>query len=562
MGDLLQTTPLLKGLKDEDPSGRLDLMVVEDFQAVTEGFDMVDEILTLDLNGLIPQFDQPEVTVVDLHERLGDWVESVRKTGYDRLINLSHTRISAALVRLLDVPDTRGVTLSKEGYILIRHPWLNYFFNVTMSRTYNPINLVDMYLGAGEIEYPPKNLFYKVSPDAKHFASDFLMRQGYISQRPLYGIQPGAMQENRRWPVEKWASLCDLIWEELGGTAIIFGAKPDSEIGYQIEQRVANLIINAIGKTTVPQLAGMLTRCEILVTNDTGTMHLAAAVGTPIVAVFLAAARSDDTAPYGKGHLILEANIDCAPCSYHTQCVDQVCHNMITPKVVLEAIRSHFARHGGIAPNFPDQGEWTGVRAGITDFDRWERSFLRPCIPRSWSRKQILSTGYRHLWHTELRGNHEGYNLSSYRLLLEDTFRDVLLPEDPISFREEIESLNQLQRLAALGLLRAQVMAKTAAEVYPDLNLLQNITAQFVVIDKDIYAWELTHPDLAPLVIHFRIEKGNIEHDDLKSLAQKAESLYSDLKRRAERFQAILLETEKFLGEKQQIPVGKVMEIL
>jgi ADP-heptose:LPS heptosyltransferase len=562
MGDLLQTTPLLKGLKDEDPDGRLDVMVVEDFRAVTDGFDMVDEVLALDLNSLIPKFDQPDTTIVDLHTELADWIESVRKRGYDRLINLSHTRISAALVRLLDVPDTRGVTLSEEGYILIRHPWLNYFFNVTMSRTFNPINLVDMYLGAGDIKHPPKNLRYKVTDEARSFASAFLTQHESLALRPFYGIQPGAMQENRRWPVESWARLCDLVWEELGGTAIIFGAKPDTDIGHQIEGQVGNPIINAIGKTTISQLAGLLTRCEMLVTNDTGTMHLAAAVGTPIVAIFLAAARSDDTAPYGRGHLILEANIDCAPCSYHTGCANPVCHSTITPKVVLDAIQSHPARHEGITPNFHDQGEWTSVRASMTDFDSWGWSILRQCIARSWSRKQILSTAYRFLWRAELQGNEDDYELSSYRSMLEDMTCDVVLPEDAVSFQEGCDSLDRLQRLAALGLQRAQIMAKMATEDHPDLKLLQNITAHFVVIDKDIYGWELSHPDLAPLVIHFRIEKGNIERDDLTSLSQKAESLYGGLATRAKRFQMILRETEKFLMEKQQSGIGKVTEIL
>jgi len=574
MGDLLQTSPLLKGLKEQDPEGRLDLMVVEDFRAVAGGFDMVDEILTLDLNGLIPQFDQPDKTVVDLHHRLKEWIESVRRRSYDRLINLSHTRISAALARLLDVPDTRGVTLSKDGYILIRHPWSNYFFNVTLSRTYNPINLVDMYLGVGDITNPPQKLYFRVEAEARSFADDFFREHGSHARRPLYGIQPGAMQENRRWQPDRWAELCDRIWDQLGGVAIVFGALSDSDIGRRIEQQVKNPLINAIGRTTIPQLAALLTRCQTLITNDTGTMHLAAAVETPIVAIFLAAARADDTAPYGRGHMILEANIECAPCNYDTVCPNPVCHEMVTPDIVLATIRDHPVKHGGIPPDFPDEEDLTRIRISMTDFDPWGMSILHPCIKRPLSRKQILSTAYRYLWRTELQGNHYNHyelslrtkcgNLlpSSYHLLLRDVIKDWEVSETSISFQDDCDSLDKLEELATLGLQRAETLAHAASQTHPDRQLLQNITAHLAVIDKDIYAWELTHPDLAPLAIHFRIDKGNIDNDDLKSLAYKAQTLYGDLKRRAERFQTLLRRSEQFLAHKRQSPIGKVMEIL
>jgi len=583
MGDLLQTTPLLRGLKDQDPDGQLDLMVVSDFHAVADGFDMVDEVISLDLNGLIPRFEYQDETVVNLYQDLENWITNLRKKSYDRVINLSHTRISAALVRLLDVPDTRGVTLSREGYIVIRHPWLNYFFNVTLSRAYNPINLVDMYLGAGDITNSPQRLFYQVPEKALLFAKSFLASNQPSASRTLYGIQPGAMQENRRWEISSWAKLCDLIWDELGGVAILFGAKPDQDIAAQIEATVKHPVINAIGQTTIPELAGLLTRCQTLVTNDTGTMHLAAAVGIPVVAIFLAAARADDTAPYGHGHLILEANLSCAPCDYHHTCPNPVCHRMITPEVVLQAIQHHQGfppyycrgeQKGGsenfppgirgentkggqellpqnLIPSFPDTVIWKSVRVSITDFDPWGRLIMHPCIPRPLSRKQLLSLAYRYLWHIELSNSRAISEHQEYLSLMKSAMENAIPLTEPMSFQSELESLNKIQELASMGIERATIISNQASK--PNLKILQTLTAHFMVIDRDIYNWELTHPDLAPLAIHFRIDKGNIENDDLASLANKAASLYSDLKRRAERFQWILQTTELFLKEKQNL---------
>ena len=547
MGDLLQTTPLLRGLKDQDPNSQLDLMVVSDFRAVADGFDMLDEVISLDLNSLIPRFGYQAETVVNLHQDLTGWISDIQKKCYDRVINLSHTRISASLVRLLDVPDTRGVTLSREGYIIIRHPWLNYFFNVTLSRAYNPINLVNMYLGAGDITNSPKRLFYNVSEEVRLYAKSFLESNLPLTSRPLYGIQPGAMQESRRWEMSSWVKLCDLIWEELDGVGILFGAKSDLELGTQIEAMVKHTVLNAIGQTTIPELAGLLTHCHTLITNDTGTMHLAAAVETPVVAIFLAAARADDTAPYGKGHLILEANLSCAPCDYHHTCPNPVCHRMITPKVVLQAIQNHSQNQ---IPSFPDEEIWKSVRLSLTDFDPWGRLIMRPCIPRPLSRKSLLSLAYRYLWHIELSEIKTTPNNKDYLSLLESSLESTLPPIESMSFQSDLESLSKLEELAAMGIERATIMSNLASK--PDLQVLQKLTAHFVIIDRDIYHWELNHPDLAPLAIHFRIDKGNIENDDLTSLANKAGALYGDLKRRAERFQQILQTTVLFLNKKQK----------
>jgi ADP-heptose:LPS heptosyltransferase len=591
MGDLLQTTPLLYGLKNQDPEGRLDLMVVSDFRAVADGFDMVDEVITLDLNGLIPRFESESDTVVNLHQDLVDWISDIRKKSYDRVINLSHTRISAALVRLLEVPDTRGVTLSREGYIVIHHPWLNYFFNVTLSRAYNPINLVDMYLGAGDIKHSPQKLFYRVSEESRLYAESFIESNQPLASRPLYGIQPGAMQESRRWEISSWAKLYDLIWEELNGVVILFGAKPDTKLGIQIEKMVNHPILNVIGQTTIPQLAGLLTRCQVLVTNDTGTMHLASAIGIPVVAIFLAAARADDTAPYGRGHLILEANLSCAPCDYHHTCPNPVCHRMITPEIVLETIKHHpwFSRlgiggeskgrrewlpphycrgeqKGGLIdhsqnqiPFFSDEGIWKSIRLSVTDFDQWGRLIMRPCIPRPLTRKQLLSLAYRYLWHIELSNNKAVPEQQEFLSFLKSALESTLSPIEPISFQSDLESLNKLMELASMGIERATIMSNQASK--PDLKVLQTLTAHFVIIDRDIYNWELTHPDLAPLAIHFRIDKGNIEHDDLVSLANKASTLYGDLRRRAERFQQILQTTKLFIARKPETLVNQSVSL-
>ena len=115
-------------------------------------------------------------------------------------------------------------------------------------------------------------------------------------------------------------------------------------MAYSIEQglgRQRSLLINLIGRTSLKTLGAVLERCECLITGDTWPMHLAAAVGTPVLAIFFGTAYPWETGPYGPGHFVLYSDVPCAPCLDPNQCQEgHRCKKELTPSVVMKAFEA------------------------------------------------------------------------------------------------------------------------------------------------------------------------------------------------------------------------------
>ena len=109
--------------------------------------------------------------------------------------------------------------------------------------------------------------------------------------------------------------------------------------------------------TNFGQFSTLVKSCAYLVTNATGTMHIAAAVSTPIIGLFFAHAHPFETGPYSPGHLIFQARISCAPCSYGVECNDTVCVRKVLPDHLLSMIRIHEKDGKWTEPSPPESKE-------------------------------------------------------------------------------------------------------------------------------------------------------------------------------------------------------------
>ena len=123
---------------------------------------------------------------------------------------------------------------------------------------------------------------------------------------------------------------------------ILFGTKNDAAVGKQISQALGDSCVNRIGQTTLDQLIDELSECRLLLTNDTGTMHLASLLGVPVVAIF----GSTDprlTGPLGQGHSILRHQVECSPCFLRECPIDFRCMKAVSVDEVGEIVNVHGA---------------------------------------------------------------------------------------------------------------------------------------------------------------------------------------------------------------------------
>jgi lipopolysaccharide heptosyltransferase II len=154
------------------------------------------------------------------------------------------------------------------------------------------------------------------------------------------GLCPGAEYgPAKRWLPERFAEVAVTISAQHPVQWILFGTSGDAETGGLIETAMGAACINRIGKTTLPELIAELAQCAVLLTNDTGTMHLATILGVPVVAVF-GSTEPRLTGPLGTGHHIIRHQVECSPCFLRECPIDFRCMKAVTVAEVAASVSS------------------------------------------------------------------------------------------------------------------------------------------------------------------------------------------------------------------------------
>jgi lipopolysaccharide heptosyltransferase II len=166
-----------------------------------------------------------------------------------------------------------------------------------------------------------------------------------LNHQPLkIGLCPGAEYgPAKRWLPERFAESAAKISAQSSAQWILFGTNNDAAAGAQIATAIGDHCINRIGQTTLDQLIDELRQCRLLLTNDTGTMHLAALLGVPVVAIF-GSTEPRLTGPLGNRHIVLRHHVECSPCFLRECPIDFRCMKAITAKEVADAVLSMLAK--------------------------------------------------------------------------------------------------------------------------------------------------------------------------------------------------------------------------
>jgi lipopolysaccharide heptosyltransferase II len=147
----------------------------------------------------------------------------------------------------------------------------------------------------------------------------------------------------KRWPPERFAEVAAKISAQSSAQWILFGTKKDAAIGEQIAAGIGDHCVNRIGHTTLDQLIGELRECRLVLTNDTGTMHLAALLGVPVVAIF-GSTEPRLTGPLGNRHVILRHQVECSPCFLRECPIDFRCMKAVSAQEAADAVLSILAQ--------------------------------------------------------------------------------------------------------------------------------------------------------------------------------------------------------------------------
>lgn len=540
LGDLLQASPTVAGLKKEHPNCRITVVVDSNFSAICRGIPGIDRIVETELAAIVKALRRGPKGIVEAYQFVDELVEDLKQTHFDFALNISSSGYTALLMTLVGIDDRRGWVADAEGCRLITNPWSVLFaaYVYHQNRDFNAINIVDSFRCVAGVKEHPKRLQYNIPSDAETFVEEFLMSKKIAGDGPLICLQPGASQQKRQWAPAYIAKLINLLIENLDARVVLTGAKGEKDIADTLLSLVNDPhVVSAVGETNLDQLASLLSEAELLVTGDTGPMHMSVAVGTPVVAVFLASALCFETGPYGPGNIVIQPQIDCNPCNPNFPCSRPDCHDQISPELVayLTKLRidlSDESLNEFAIPQTVANPSQVGVY--VTEFD--EDGFL--------DFKRLNGFGDR-------RGRDETVSIrvkKAYKEVWKREFGAKLAPVESNASNSKglgrlqtspdfMLALNEIDQLVENGKGLISELQSLISDVKSPPARLGEVSGQIEIIDKKIEEVGLSNPELGVLTRVFVMEKQNMRGSDPSLVASELETLYESLARRSQLFE-------------------------
>jgi len=523
LGDHLQTSPLIAGLKRQKPDCRITLLGNVKFVGMCEHLPYIDSLKVFDIRQFERKEGEDPISYLDVYRYLDALIKELKAEKFDVLINLTHSRVSGLIGRALGIKEALGVYSTSDGFKVINNPWLIYFSSFIEFRHYNSLNLVDIYQLGGGVKPSTGGLLIN-DGEGSRAAVPILDELGIAEGENVIGIAAGASMEDRRWPPEKFAEAADLISQKRNAKVLIFGGPSETELGRELASRMKRPAVNLVGKTSLAELIGLVKRCSMLLTNDTGTMHVAAAVGTPVAALFFVHAYGAETCPYGEWHIVIEPEIDCFPCAHKTTCPHHACFDSVSPRDVAEAAEYLPSAAGGNGFYAPTDSFPT-ARVYRTCFDELGLFDLRPLKKTSMRETDIFSRIYRYMF---LKASYRELEPAYWSGYLKDNF--VQWDEEPRGAWVEKKAalFTELAATAEEALKLIERMGRDYKK--GDIDAVKRSAPEIISFDRKITNPAFAHGELMPIASLFNRGKENINDMAFEVMMAKTRLLYASVR--------------------------------
>ncbi|OGW67812.1 MAG: lipopolysaccharide heptosyltransferase II [Nitrospirae bacterium RIFCSPLOWO2_02_FULL_62_14] len=325
LGDIVHALPTLAALRRRFPQAHIAWLVKRQWAGLLERVEGLDRVWAVGPG-------------------IAGWLSEIPRLHaerFDLAVDLQGLFRSACLARLAGCPERVGFANGREG-----SPW---FYTHQVAVPTPEMHAVDRYLlaaealGAARPETP--QFQFKMAPADREQVSAVLSQAGVRDGSPWVAMNVSARWPTKRWPEEYFAAVAGRLHQEGAGPVVLIGGPDDRADAQRVKTLVKTFsIIDVTGLTPLGLLPALLQSASVLLTNDSGPMHVAAAVGTPVVALF-GPTSPVRTGPYGKGHRVLTHPLPCSPCFSRrcTNAIERECLTGIEPAQVAEAVLGRLA---------------------------------------------------------------------------------------------------------------------------------------------------------------------------------------------------------------------------
>jgi heptosyltransferase I len=322
LGDIVHALPTFSALQWTFPSAQIDWLVKAQWAGLLERVEGIGRIWRIPPG-------------------LRGWasmIRPLRATAFDVIVDLQGLLRTGVMGWLAGASRRIGFTNAREGS--------RWFYTETVPVPTVEMHAVDRYLlvaaTLGARRPSSRELSFGLKPLAedRRTIAELLGAHGLQSGDRWIAISPAARWQTKHWPVESFARTADRIQDEGLGRVALIGSVEDRPTARELLRLMRTPALDLTGATPLWLLPALLESTAMLVTNDSGPMHVAAAVGTPVVALF-GPTSATRTGPYGASHIVLQEALPCSPC-FSRRCgnpVDRECLMRITPDRVVSAVR-------------------------------------------------------------------------------------------------------------------------------------------------------------------------------------------------------------------------------
>jgi heptosyltransferase I len=357
LGDVVHTIPVLVKLRARYPHARIDWLITPQNADIVRCHPALSNVLLFERR----DFSKPGRRLRALVAFL-DLLKQIRRAKYDLIIDMHgqvrsafFTLISGARVRVgFDRPVTRTLTVSADhdlknvpshGWRGAREgSWLAYTHRIPIPTL--DIHAIDRYLWVGELlgfDDDPPDLTIHLPAEAICNVQRLLEERGVAASMPLVVLVPGTIWETKHWTIEGFAGVARALMRD-GFAVALAGTKRDQQRCSQIGTAAPGAV-DLCGETTPAELVALIDRAEVAVTNDSGSMHVAASLGKPMVSIF-GPTNPVHIGPYQRPESVLRVDLECSPCNYRrlSQCpFDHACMKQVTSAMVVERVEKILA---------------------------------------------------------------------------------------------------------------------------------------------------------------------------------------------------------------------------
>lgn len=330
VGDVLHGTPVVRAIKKACPSCHVTWIVGSVSADVLAGNPYIDEVYIWSREHWEKLLRQRRFS-----EALAYWRklrDDLHARDFDIALDIHGIFISGLVMLATGAKRKIGMQNTRE---------LNHLF-VTERASLPPAgpHVIQRYLSVlSALQVSPDGWEMDLvpTPDAIEFADSFLKKAHYDPAKPLIAINPKTTWPTKNWPPEHFAAAASELAKD--GQLLLCGGPGDKDTADAISRAAGVPVINATGQTRLHELAALLSRCQVLLTGDTGPLHMAVALRVPTVSIF----GPTNPAIYGPlppGHIVLRSNAACAPCNKQ-RChrKDLRCQHDVSPQMAVEAVR-------------------------------------------------------------------------------------------------------------------------------------------------------------------------------------------------------------------------------